>query len=454
MANTNKLTARQQLSRLSPLSITIVILFAAAMTYFLIRSFAATGSATLYTNPAGTQSVTTGQTFTVDVRINSGSEPVTDAAVYLSYPTSKLQVLGETFNGPYATTLANSNSEGILRMDRAVTPPDPKTGQPPLPTGDQIFAQISFKALATGSAPITFTDSSAVLSGIDDHNFLTQKTGVTYNINAPATPPPSTPTTPTTPSGGSSGSSSGSSSTKPSSGSTSSGSTKSPSGSTTGSSTANGGSGGGTATTPGATTSDDPDQTSGEVTGDSKSSAVQITILDSDNKPVAGAKVTVDGQTATTDKNGIARFDGVSAGKQTLAVNYNGKKTTKAVDVKGASTSASPELFKVSIKSNKLNPAVLIVPVLILLVAGVFFLRPSLMRFAKAPVGPAVDPDLVVTSNHPRPISPQPQPQMPVAPQHPVDSSAQHKSEAPGTVYAPQPSKDAAPTKGDSETKD
>lgn len=412
----SRLSIRQQLSRISPLSITFIFLFAAAMTYFLIRSFAASGTATLYTSPGGTQAVTVGQTFTINVRISSGATvPVTGASVYLSYPTDKLQTQGEGYTGsPYTTQLIATDSGGILRMDRAAFPA--------ISGGDQLFAQVTFKTIAAGSAPISFGSNSIVTSGEDDSNILTQKTGVTYNIAAPSTsaptPPSSNPSTPVTSSGGSSGSPS-------SSGSSSQSTTTQPK--TGSNSTADNGAAasGGSSGTPAASNPDTATTTgSSETPDDSGASTVQVTILDSQNKPVQGAEVTVDGQKAKTDKNGVARFTSVNAGKQTLAVTYNGKKTAKIVQVKNASSQSSPQLFNVSITKDKFNPTLLVIPVIVLFGAGVFFLRPPGMKFAKAPAAPSPG---IVSSGRPPEATPKP---------------GYRSLDAPGTVYEPHPPAD------------
>lgn len=193
---------KQQLTKFSPLSAAIVLLFAAVMSYVIIHAFAASGTATLYTSPGGTQSTIQGSTFTVNVRISTGSNvPVTGAAVYMTYPANKLSVQGVNYNGsPYNVQLAESNANGTLRMDRGAFPM--------VSGGDNLFASVTFKSIASGSAPIGFASNSVVTSGEDDSNILAGRNGVTYNIAAPQAPPPaaspSSPQAPAPPSGGSS----------------------------------------------------------------------------------------------------------------------------------------------------------------------------------------------------------------------------------------------------------
>lgn len=398
-----------QLTRLSPLSISIVLVFAVAMTYFLFRVFAASGAATLYITPSGTQSVVAGQNFTVSVRISSASNvPVTGASVYLTYPTGKLQLISESYGGPYNTQLVVSDSGGILRMDRAAFPM--------ISGGDQLFAQVTFKAIATGSAPISFTGSSVVASGEDDSNIVGQKNGVTYNVTAPPSTQPSS-------SSGSSGSSSSGAGSSGRGSSVSGGSASSGRGSSSGqssgsSTTTSGGSAGGSSADSGSSQSGTGQAAFGD--GDIVTSDVQITVVDSQGKPVKDAEVTIGNQTVKTDKNGVAHFNDIAAGKLEVAVNYNGKKTAKTVNVKGASTQ-SPEMFKVSIVRDKFNPVLLFVPVIFLLAAGALVMRPW-EKFVGTTTAKEGEGNEAVTSNRPPELS---------------QTVASSKKEKPGTVYSP-----------------
>ena len=275
-----------------------------------------------------------------------------------------LQIVGENFSGsPYTTQLVLSNSGGVLRMDRAAFPM--------VSGGDQLFAQVTFKAISTGSAQLGFTSSSIVTSGVDDSNILTNKSGTTYNISAPSTPsttpgPGGAPTTTPTnavPKGSSSNPSTSTKNQIPKGASTSA--KNSPSQNST--------------ISPGAAEdSQDIGQQSTTTT-----SLIQISVLDPNNKPVAGADVTIGSQTAKSNKYGIVRFSNISAGKKDLVVKYNGKKTTKSIEIVGVA-STSPEYFKVSVKNDKYNAIALSVPIIILVFASVYFIHPWHPKFAKA----------------------------------------------------------------------
>jgi hypothetical protein len=356
-------TIKQQLSKKSPLSIGIVLLFAATMTFVLIRSFAAVGPANLYTSPGGTKAVDKGAKFTVNVRISTASNvPVAGAAVYMSYPTSKLTVQGVNYSGsPYNLEALETNSGGVLRMDRGALPA--------VSGGDKLFAKVTFKAVATGTAAVGFTNNSYITSGEDDSDLPLQKSGVTYNISAPSSGGGSSSGPPKKSSTSSSGSESGSSSSSDSTQSTDSSTSDSPSGqnkktdsSPTGSSQK--------------TTDDKP------LEDNSETQALEIVVVDEQQNPVEGAEVAISGQVVKTDENGIARFEDVPTGQQDIVVGYNGNKTFDTVEVKGDSTSTDPESVTVAINRDKSSPIIWIaIPIIgLLAVAGFFFGKPWLNR--------------------------------------------------------------------------
>jgi hypothetical protein len=168
---------KQQLTRISPLSVALVIIFAAAMSLLIFRSFAAVGPATLYTSPGGTQSVKKGSTFTSKIRVSTASNvQVAGAAVYMSYNSSKISVQSISYSGsPYTIEATpSSNSGGILHMERAALPA--------ITGGDKLFATVTFKAVATGTATVGFASNTYVTSGDNDSNLPPQNSGAVYSI--------------------------------------------------------------------------------------------------------------------------------------------------------------------------------------------------------------------------------------------------------------------------------
>lgn len=357
---------KRQLSRISPVAISFILLFAAVMTYILIKAFAATGGATLYTSPSGTQSVKKGQSFTLSIRISTANNAsVTGASVYLSYPANLLKVTGESYSGSaYNTQLVVNNSSGVLRMDRAAFPL--------ISGGDKLFAQVTFQALATGSASIGFTGDSIVTSGVDDSNILTQRKGVSYVVSAPTSSSSSS----------TSKSSSSGSAAPPSSSTSSTSNTEQNTSSTPNTQPATGNN----SNSPSQKSSIKPTSNTQPSTNDSGNNSINsfsVIVVDQQNNPVEAAEVAMNGQTVKTDQKGVASFQSVPLGQQNITVSYKGKKTFASAEVKSASTSdpAQPQSYTVKINKNKLNPFVLLIPAgLIILIAGAFFfLRPKWM---------------------------------------------------------------------------
>lgn len=162
--------------------------------------------------------------------------------------------------------------------------------------------------------------------------------------------------------------------------------------------------------------------TSGQASSGSPHSNVAVTITGAQHKPVAGATVAMNGQTAHTDQNGIARFDfgTLSAGKYTVAVSYNGKHVSQPVQISRTATESSPQTVQVALVSNKFNPSLLLVPVAVLMIAGAYFARPW-DRLAEASIETTASQ--VITSDKPY---------------RPEESALRSHHQVPGAVYSPK----------------
>lgn len=190
--------SKAQLSRISPITITLVVLFAAVMTYILTASFAATGSASLNARPTTSQTVQNGSTFSVNVVINS-DVATGGAEVTINYPADKLQLISVGGDSPYNFPFENQSNPGSLRLVKARF--DAGTGSNSVAPGDALYTTLTFKALATGSAPISFSTDSTVRPTEDPSaNILTARNGATYSIVSPAAA--TAPTSNTTPASG------------------------------------------------------------------------------------------------------------------------------------------------------------------------------------------------------------------------------------------------------------
>lgn len=156
--------------------LTIVVLIAVAVgTYFILNSLAA--ATTMFVSPAsGNKNL--GETFVVEVRANSDTEPVNAVRANLSFPTDKLQFVSiDTSASAYSIEAANtgSNSTGTVRMERGVS------GGSSL-TGNQLIARVTFQAVGLGAAAINVDATSVVVRSSDNTNILATRTGTSYTV--------------------------------------------------------------------------------------------------------------------------------------------------------------------------------------------------------------------------------------------------------------------------------
>lgn len=141
----------------------------------------------LYLKP-GSGSFPVGQNFSVEVRMNAGSESVNAAGVRLQYPVDKLTYVGTSFDGsPFAIGPEVSVSGGVVDISRATIGSS---------SGDQIVAKVAFSPKVTGSAALTFGNGSVILRRSDSSNIAKTFTGGNYTLTA-AGSEPSTPSDPT-----------------------------------------------------------------------------------------------------------------------------------------------------------------------------------------------------------------------------------------------------------------
>lgn len=65
--------------------------------------------------------------------------------------------------------------------------------------------------------------------------------------------------------------------------------------------------------------------------------SVKVKVMDTNNKPVAGATVTLHSnpQTATTDENGVAQFNNVEEGDHKVLIEYDGYKGEQSLNLSG-----------------------------------------------------------------------------------------------------------------------
>lgn len=330
------------------------------------------GAATLTLTPASGSYDING-TFTVTVKENSGSETINAVQADLSYDTSKLQFISLSTAGAFNYCDPSSGGGGGNISFACASTAGALTG-------NQTVGTITFKALVgSGSSPVTFKSSSAIVRTPDAANIWNTSTaGGTYSFTTPSTPTcPSGQTgtypncsTPSTGGGGGSTGSTGSTNTKPSG----SGSTGSSSSTPT--------------TTP--TESTNPTTTpttvneNGTVEG---GTMVAVRVLDDKGNPVADATVTIGNATAKTDKTGVASFTSIKPGNYTvIAKTAKGGQVKAAVTVKASTGIGKVQSFDLKVKAP--NYTLIYVILGVVVVAGAGVIAFILHRNLKGPGSP------------------------------------------------------------------
>lgn len=147
-----------------------------------------------------TGSYSVGQTFTAVVRVAPGGVSVNAVEASLKFDPKLLSVVGVSKEGSvfslWTTEPAFSNTAGTITFGGGS--PSPFTAQSNLVT-------ITFRTVAEGSAPVTFSKASVLAFDGRGTDVFKNSTGGTFAVAAsatpppPATPPPTPTPTPTTP---------------------------------------------------------------------------------------------------------------------------------------------------------------------------------------------------------------------------------------------------------------
>ena len=125
------------------------LLLGAVIAFPLLSSTAPVFAATanLYLSPAS-GSVSKGSILTVNIRENSGGEPVNSVQANLTYPANLLDFVSISSSSAWGVVAQSSGGGGSVQIAR---------GALPAVSGDQLVASVRFKAKTdTGTASITF----------------------------------------------------------------------------------------------------------------------------------------------------------------------------------------------------------------------------------------------------------------------------------------------------------
>lgn len=161
----------------------LLTVIAAVGTFFVFRSFGATGTITV---TPSTSSVKQGDTFSITVNATTGTEPTTIAQAYITYDPAVLEYVSSDYSGSSFSTNSPEAGQGsgYFVMSRANLD-NPSNA----PAGNLTVGTINFKVLAAeGTATIGIDQSkSALYSRNDGKDFLTEATGNSVTIIAKQT---------------------------------------------------------------------------------------------------------------------------------------------------------------------------------------------------------------------------------------------------------------------------
>ncbi len=150
----------------------------------LMPGMALAASANIYVSPSS-KSVTRGHSFTMQVRVNSGSDQVDAAQARLNFDSSKLQYV--SYSAGSFSTLTTSAGNGYFEYVGFVTSPV---------TSDQLLLSVTFKAIMSGATSLSLSNAQAAYSGA---HLSTSTSGSTVTVNEPAGLPTAPPPSSTTP---------------------------------------------------------------------------------------------------------------------------------------------------------------------------------------------------------------------------------------------------------------
>jgi len=171
---------------------------AVLIVFFSLLFFKSAFAATLQLSPS-TGTYSSGQTFTTNVRVQPAGQSVNAVEATLRFDPQVLAVVSISKTGSafslWTVEPTFSNTNGTITFG----------GGSPTPfTVASNIVSVTFRAVAPGSASVTFDDASVLAADGRGTDVFRPSTGGTFTVSAAATPTPTTPspTTPTTPTPG------------------------------------------------------------------------------------------------------------------------------------------------------------------------------------------------------------------------------------------------------------
>lgn len=141
------------------------------------------------------------QNFTVEIRVNTGSDSINTVTANLVFPTDKLKIVSTNITNSFATIWFENNitnASGEVRLTGSVPTPG-------VSGSNLLLATLNIQALATTTAnnpaTLNFETSSAVYRNNDNSNILASQNGGQFSLSqtsdAAASPTPAPSVTPT-----------------------------------------------------------------------------------------------------------------------------------------------------------------------------------------------------------------------------------------------------------------
>lgn len=159
----------------------ILIVFFLLGIFSFVPARPAHAAANMYLSP-GAATISQGSTFSVAVRTNTGGSSVNAAQANLTYPADKLTYLGISSVGTaFEIQAESSGGGGSVKIGR---------GSVSAKSGDLLIASVTFSAIpSSGSATVSFSGGSSVVSSSTNKNIAGGKSGATFTFQE-APPPP------------------------------------------------------------------------------------------------------------------------------------------------------------------------------------------------------------------------------------------------------------------------
>jgi hypothetical protein len=165
------------MKKTTKISITSFIFVGIGVAAIIIaRLVFAAGTASLSLTPA-TATFSQGDSVSVSIYEDSGSDTVNAVQANFSYPASLLSFVGTTDSPAFSVAAQSSVSGGNAQIARGATT---------AVSGNQLVAIVRFTATGAGQATLTFTGGSAVVRSTDNGAEALTTSGASYTINSRA----------------------------------------------------------------------------------------------------------------------------------------------------------------------------------------------------------------------------------------------------------------------------